>query len=31
MPGLVTLTDVTLQLARMMDGNYQSEDYFSLP
>lgn len=25
------LTDVTLQLARMADGNYQSEDYFSLP
>ncbi len=24
------LTDVTLQLARMADGNYQSEDYFSL-
>ena len=23
------LTDVTLQLARMADGNYQSEDYFS--
>ena len=24
------LTDVTLQLAKMADGNYQSEDYFSL-
>ena len=24
------LTDVTLQIAKMVDGNYQSEDYFSL-
>jgi deoxyribose-phosphate aldolase len=25
------LTDVTLQLAKSIDGSYQSEDYFSLP
>jgi deoxyribose-phosphate aldolase len=25
------LTDVTLQIAKLKDGNYQSEDYFSLP
>ena len=25
------LTDVTLQLAKSIDGTYQSEDYFSLP
>ncbi len=24
------LTDVTLQLAKLRDGNYQSEDYFSI-
>ena len=24
------LTDVTLQIAKMADGNYQSADYFSI-